>query len=90
MKTLHENVTFPIGNIVTLDRNQKDYGYFDFMFDKIGGKVKDFQKILKTLIYNKLTDNVSINQIPNIYPDKAFGFLGLKKTPTERTFLQNY
>ncbi|MGZ4005392.1 MAG: IS1634 family transposase [Flavisolibacter sp.] len=86
MKTLHENVTFPIGNIVMLDRIQKDYGYFDFMFGKIGGKAKDFQKIIKSLIYNKLTDNVSINQIPNIYPDEAFRYLGLKETPAERTF----
>jgi transposase len=83
---LHENVTFPIGNIVMLDRIKKDYGYFDFLFGKIGGKAKDFQKIVKSLIYNKLTDNVSINQIPNIYPDEAFEYLGLKETPAERNF----
>src|SRR4030066_2095778 len=69
-----------------LDRIQKDYGYFDFMFGKIGGKAKDFKKIIKSLIYNKLTDNVSINQIPNIYPDEAFDYLGLKETPAERPF----
>jgi len=44
VKTLHENVTFPIGNIVMLDRIQKDYGYFDFMFGKIGEKPKIFRK----------------------------------------------
>ncbi len=33
-----------------------------------------------------MTDNVSINQIPNIYPDEAFDYLGLKETPAERTF----
>ena len=69
-----------------LDRIKKDYGYFDFLFDKIGGKAKDFQKIVKSLIYNKLTDNVSINQIPNIYPDEAFQYLGLEETPAERSF----
>ncbi len=83
---MHENVTFPIGNIVMLDRIKKDYGYFDFILDKIAGKAKDFQEIVKSLIYNKLTDNVSINQIPNIYPDEAFEYLGLKETPAERTF----
>jgi hypothetical protein len=31
--TLHENVTFPIGNIVLLDRIKKDFGYFDPYFD---------------------------------------------------------
>ncbi len=83
---MNENVTFPIGNIVMLDRIKKDYGYFDFVFDKVAGKAKDFQKIVKSLIYNKLTDNVSINQIPNIYPEEAFGYLGLETTPAERTF----
>jgi transposase len=83
---LYENVTFPIGNIVLIDRIKKDYGYFDFLFGKIGGKAKDFQKIVKSLIYNKLTDNVSINQIANIYPDEAFEYFGLKETPAERNF----
>jgi len=82
---LHENVTFPIGNIVMLDRIKKDYGYFDFVLDKIAGKAKDFQEIVKSLIYNKLTDNVSINQIPNIYPEEAFEYLGLDKTPAQRS-----
>ncbi len=83
---MHENVTFPIGNIVMLDRIQKGYGYFDFMFGKIGGKAADFQEIVKSLMYNKLTENVSINQIPNIYSDEAFEYLGLDETPAERTF----
>jgi len=83
---LHENVTFPIGNIVLLDRIKKDYGYFDFILREIGGKAKDFQKVVKSLIYNKLTDNVSINQISNIYPEEAFQYLGLDEIPAERTF----
>lgn len=69
-----------------LDRIKKDYGYFDFVLDKIAGKAKDFQEIVKSLIYNKLTDNISINQIPNIYPEEAFEYLGLDETPAERTF----
>ncbi len=68
-----------------LDRIQKDYGYFDFMFGKIGGKATDFQDVVKSLMYNKLTENVSINQIPNIYSDEAFEYLGLEGTPAERT-----
>jgi transposase len=83
---MYENVTFPIGNIVLLDRIKKDFGYFDFILKGIGGKAKEFQKIVKSLIYNKLTDNVSINQIPNIYPEDAFQYLGLDETPSERTF----
>jgi transposase len=83
---MHKNVTFPIGNIVMLDRIKKDYGYFDFVFDEIAGKARDFQEIVKSLIYNKLTDNISINQIPNIYPEEVFEYMGLEKTPAERTF----
>ena len=37
---MHENVTFPIGNIVLLDRIKKDFGYFDFILKEIGGKAK--------------------------------------------------
>jgi transposase len=83
---MHENVNFPIGNIVMLDRIEKDYGFFNFVFDKIAGKAKDFKNTVKSLIYNKLTDNVSINQIPNIIPEEAFQYLGVKETPAERTF----
>ncbi len=83
---MHKNVTFPIGNIVLLDRIQKDYGYFDFLLDEIRGKAKDFQNIVKSLIYNKLTDNVSINQIPHIYPDETFQYFDLNEAPSERTF----
>ncbi len=83
---MHENVTFPIGNIVMLDRIKKDCGYFDFILDKVGGKAKNFQKIMKSLIYNKLTDNVSINQIPNIYPEEAFQYLGLDEIQQKEHF----
>ncbi len=69
-----------------LERIEKTYGYFDFLFDKIGGKAKDFQNIIKSLIYNKLTDNVSINQIPKIYPEETFEYFDLEGTPAERTF----
>lgn len=69
-----------------LDRIKKDYGYFYFILKEISGKAKDFQKIVKSLIYNKLTDNVSINQISNIYPEEAFQYLGLDEIPAERTF----
>ncbi len=69
-----------------LDKIEKDYGYFDFMFGKVGGRATDFQEIVKSLMYNKLTENVSINRIPNFYPDEAFEHLGLDETPAERTF----
>jgi transposase len=83
---MHKNVTFPIGNVVLIDRIQKDYGYLDLLFDEIGGKAKNFQNIIKSLIYNKLTNNVSINQIPNIYPREIFQYFDLDETPAERTF----
>jgi hypothetical protein len=37
----------------------------------------------------QLTDNVSINQIPNIYPAEAFQYLGLDEIPAERAFYRN-
>jgi transposase len=81
---MSENVNFPIGNIVLLDKIEKDYGFFDFMFKGIGGKAKNFQETVKSLLYNKLTNCLSITQIPKVYPKEAFEYLGLKEPPAER------
>jgi len=81
---LIENVNFPIGSIVLLDKIEKDYGFFAFMFKDIGGKAKNFKETVKSLIYNKLTESLSINQIPKVYPRETFEYLGLKETPAER------
>jgi len=60
------------------------------MFKEIGGKAKNFQETVKSLIYNKLTESLSITQIPKIYPKEAFEYLGLKETPAERNIYLNF
>ena len=79
------NVNFPIGSIALLDKIDKTHGFFGFMFDKIGGKARGFKELVKLLMYNKLTKNVSINQTLNIYPEEVFEYLGFKKSPKKRS-----
>ncbi len=74
-----ESVNFPVGSIVLLDKVEKDFGFFDFMFKGIDGKAKNFKETIKSLVYKKLTESLSITQIPKIYPKEAFEYLGLKK-----------
>ncbi|MEM5793155.1 MAG: hypothetical protein QXY45_02240 [Candidatus Aenigmatarchaeota archaeon] len=53
------NVNFPIGSIVLIDKIDNDFGFFDFIFGKICEKAKEFKEISKLLIYNKMTYGVS-------------------------------
>lgn len=82
---MKKNVNFPIGSIVLIDKIDKTYGFFDFLFGKIGGKARSYKEIVKLLMYNKLTHSVSVNQILNIYPEEALEQLKFKKTPSERS-----
>jgi len=82
---MKDNVNFPIGSIVLLDKIDKEFGFFRFVFDKIGGKARGYKETAKLLMYNKMTHSVSVNQILNIYPEEAFEQLGMKKTPSERS-----
>lgn len=81
---MRENVNFPIGNIALIDKIDKQFGFFDFLFNRIGGRAKNFTEIAKALIYNKLTHSVSVNQMLNVYPSETFEYLGLKKKCSER------
>jgi len=82
---MKDNVNFPIGSIVLIDKLDKQFGFFNSVFGKIGGKTRGYKEIVKLLMYNKLTHSVSVNQILNIYPEEALQQLKLKKTPSERS-----
>ena len=82
---MKDNVNFPIGSIVLIDKIDKEFGFFNSVFGKIGGKAREYKEIVKLLMYNKMTHSVSVNQILNIYPEEAFDQLKLKKTPSERS-----
>ena len=82
---MKDNVNFPIGSIALLDKIDDTHRFFSFMFDKIGGNARQFKEFAKLLMCNKLTHDVSINQIPRIYPEEVFEYLGFKKQPKKRT-----
>jgi len=82
---MKNNVNFPIGSIVLIDKIDKNFGFFNSLFGKIGGKARGYKEIVKVLMYNKMTHSVSVNQILNIYPEEAFEQLKMKKAPSERS-----
>ena len=81
---MRENVTFPVGNISLFEKIDKHYGFSNALFDKIGGKAKDFAKYAKVLMCNKMSYSVSVRQIPKVYPKESFELMGLTDIPHER------
>jgi len=46
------NVTYSIGNLAVIDKvNGELGGYFQYVFDGIGGKAKDFVPAVKLFMY---------------------------------------
>ena len=82
---MKENVNFPIGSIVLIDKIDEQYDFFDSVFGKICEKARGFKGNIKLLMNNKISRNVSINQILNITPKEEFEYLGSKDIPGERS-----
>ncbi len=81
---MKENVTFPVGSMALVEKADKHCGFFKAVFRKIGGKAKDFEKHVKVLFCNKMSNSVSVHQIPKVNPKEAFEKMGLIGTPSER------
>jgi len=79
------NVNFPIGSIVLIDKIDDEFDFFDSVFGKICEKARGFKENIKLLMNNKISRNVSINQILNVTPKEEFGYLGSKNVPGERS-----
>jgi len=71
-----QNVNFPIGSIVLIDKIDLHFDFFNSVFSNIC-KSKNFIGLVKVLTYNKLTHSVSINQILNMYPEDWAGKIAL-------------
>lgn len=81
-----QNSAFSIGAIAQIDKVNKDHNLFNYLFDNLHPKQKQFIEYVKCLIHNKLDKDVSINQILKIYPTDTMEYLGFNKPPSERTF----
>jgi transposase len=86
MKT---NVTFSIGNIALIDKVNEKYLLFDKLFNDLGTKAKNIKSSAKLLIYNRLGDCVSINQLSSVYPEELFRKLGYGKMPADRSIYRD-
>ena len=79
------NKTFPLGGIVIIEKIEKEFGLFSKIFNGIEGGAKDFIPQVKLHIYNRLTHSVSVNQMPNTYPEEAMKELGMREIRSKRT-----
>lgn len=86
---MRTNVTFPIGSIALIDKINLSFGFFHAVFGGVCLKAKSIQPTAKLLIYNRLTECVSVNRLQSIYPAEAFEHLGFKEQPGERTLYRN-
>jgi transposase len=83
------NVTFPIGSVAIIDKADYSFNFFDFLFDGLSGRAKDFKEYAKLFVYNRLTDCVSVSRLPEVYPSELFAQLGFKGKPSERSLYRN-
>ena len=77
--------SYPLGGIALLDFVEKRFGLLSGIFGGVGGRAKDFPGRVKLLLYNRLTEAVSVHRIPEAYPGEVYEPLGLKRKPSERS-----
>ena len=84
-----QNTAFSIGAIALIDKVNKDHNLFNYLFDGLDSKQKQFVQLVKLLIHNKLNKDVSEHQILNVYPKELWEYLGFNKQPKERTIYRS-
>lgn len=84
-----KNVTFSLGSVAIIDKANCSFGFFDFLFNGIGGKAKNIKKCAKLFVYNRLTLCVSVNRLCEVYPFELFQQLGFGKIPSDRSLYRN-
>lgn len=84
-----KNVTFGIGSIALIDKVNARFGFFDRLFEGLAPRAKTLRKTAKLLVYNRLSECVSINQIHSVYPAEVFEYLGFEDSPSKRTIYRD-
>ncbi len=84
-----KNVTFSIGSVAIIHKTDVSFKFFDFLFDGLSGRAKEFKESAKLFVYNRLTDCVSVSRLPEMYPQEMFEQLGFTKKPSERSLYRN-
>ncbi len=83
------NASFSIGSIALIDKINAEIGFFDFLFDGIGGRARNLKETAKLLTMNRLGDCVSIHRLTKLNPIEVFRELGFRELPKERSLYRN-
>ena len=86
---MNQNITLSIGNLLLVDKFNEEYGYFNQVFNGIGGKAKNILPCVKLFIHNRLGECFSINQIIPGYNQELFQKLQFSEDPKERSLYRN-
>jgi len=86
---MNQNITLSIGNLLLVDKFNEEYGYFNQVFNGIGGKAKNILPCVKLFIHNRLGECFSINQIIQGYNRELFEKLQFSDGPKERSLYRN-
>jgi transposase len=82
---MSNNTTISLGAVVMIHQIENRYGLFQSLFSDTGIKTKQFIPLVKLLVGNKLTQAVSVHQIPETYPIEFSRQLGMNEPLAERT-----
>ncbi len=86
---MNQNITLSVGNLLLVDKFNEEYGYFNQVFNGIGGKAKNILPCAKLFILNRLGECFSINQIISGYDRELFEKLQFSGDPKERSLYRN-
>ena len=86
---MRENISFNVGNLILINKVDKEYKFFDSVMGCLKGKTKHLVESLKAFINNRLDKCASINQITELYPEEWFKTLNFKEKPKQRTLYRD-
>jgi transposase len=86
---MKQNAAVSIGSVALIEKVNDEYQFFSKIFSDVGGKAKNLIASTKLLIYNRLDECFSINQIVKGYSPELFELLKFKKIPSDRTLYRD-
>src|SRR3989339_1276483 len=86
---MRNNTTFHVGNLILINKIDKQYNLFDSLFAPLKGKTKHLIESVKMFIDNRLDKCAAVSRILEIYPEEWFECLGFGEKPKERTMYRD-
>lgn len=78
-----------MGSVALIEKVDAEYQFFSRIFSGVGGKARNLLSSAKLLIFNRLDECFSINQIKNGCSSELFSLLKFKEIPSNRTFYRD-